>query len=62
MDGRSRLDYRSGDIEVNTVTNSHGSIRLRLAETDVIVAAKVDLGIPKPETPDQGVINFLVDW
>jgi len=61
VDGRSRLDYRSGDIEVNTVTNSHGSVRIRLAETDVIVAAKVDLGIPKTETPNQGIIKFLVD-
>ncbi len=62
VDGRSRSDYRQGDINLNEVTNSHGSIRVRLGETDVIVATKVDLGIPDPERPDQGTIKFLVDW
>lgn len=62
MDGRTRFDYRSGNMEVNVVTNSHGSLRLQLGETDVIIATKVDLGVPTVERPDQGTINFLVDW
>jgi len=61
VDGRSRLDYRSGDLEMNYVSNAHGSLRIQLAETDVIIAAKVDLGIPDPETPELGKINFLMD-
>ncbi|OXA57382.1 Exosome complex component RRP42 [Folsomia candida] len=61
VDGRSRSDYRQGDIDLNAVTNSHGSIRARLGETDVIVATKVDLGTPDPDRPDRGTIKFLVD-
>jgi exosome complex component RRP42 len=61
VDGRSRLDYRSGDLEINCVSNSHGSLRIRLAESDVIISAKVDIGEPLEETPGCGQITFLVD-
>jgi len=61
VDGRSRLDYRSGDLEVDCVSNSHGSLRLQLAESDIIISAKVDLGTPDEDTPDIGHITFLVD-
>jgi len=61
VDGRTRLDYRSGDIELGCVSNCHGSIRIKLAESDVIVAAKVDLGTPTDEEPNLGKVNFLVD-
>jgi len=47
---------------VNCVSNSHASIRIQLAETDVIIAAKVDMGVPDEETPHLGKIDFLVDW
>jgi len=61
VDGRKRADYRQGDVTPNVITNSHGSIRARLGETDVIVATKVDLGTPELSRPDQGSIKFLVD-
>jgi len=47
---------------MNSVSNCHGSIRIKLAETELIVAAKVDLGIPAEESPHLGRIDFLVDW
>jgi exosome complex component RRP42 len=62
VDGRSRSDYRQGEIQLNVVSNSHGSVRITLGETDVIVATKVDLGVPELDRPDQGTIKFLVDW
>ena len=61
-DGRSRLDYRTKDMEPHVISSAHGSVRFRLAETDVIVAAKVELGTPDQDRPDQGKIEFLVDW
>jgi len=62
VDGRSRQDYRQGDLTMDAVTNCHGSVRVRLGETDLIVASKVDLGAPEEGRPAQGTINFLVDW
>jgi exosome complex RNA-binding protein Rrp42 (RNase PH superfamily) len=41
---------------MNAVTNSHGSVRVRLGETDLIVAAKVDLGTPEADRAHQGTM------
>ncbi|CAG7723076.1 unnamed protein product [Allacma fusca] len=60
-DGRARLDYRSKEIEANVITNAHGSIRIKLAETDVIIATKVELGSPDEDKPELGKLEFLVD-
>jgi exosome complex component RRP42 len=49
-------------MEPHVVSSAHGSVRFRLAETDVIVAAKVELGTPDVDRPEQGKIEFLVDW
>ncbi len=62
VDGRSRLDYRSGELIMNPVSNAHGSLRLKLAETDVMVSGRVDLGVPDAETPLLGKVIFSVDW
>lgn len=60
-DGRSRCDYRPMEIETGLVTHANGSCRLRLANTDVLVAVKSEIDIPQLENPDEGKITFFVD-
>lgn len=60
-DGRTRCDYRPMEIETGIVTHANGSCRLRLANTDVLVAVKSEIDIPPLENPDEGKITFFVD-
>lgn len=60
-DGRIRCDYRPMEIETGIVTHANGSCRLRLANTDVLVAVKSEIDIPPLENPDEGKITFFVD-
>lgn len=60
-DGRTRCDYRPMEIETGIVTHANGSCRLRLANTDVVVAVKSEIDIPTLENPDEGKIAFFVD-
>lgn len=62
MDGRQRGDYRPMELETNTVEHAFGSARLRLANTDVLVAVKLEIDVPFPEQPKEGKIEFFVDW
>ncbi|XP_067931996.1 exosome complex exonuclease RRP42-like [Watersipora subatra] len=59
-DGRSRLDYRSFEIETGTVSTASGSARLRLANTDVLVGVKAELGVPALHRPKEGNLEFFV--
>lgn len=60
-DGRTRCDYRPMEIETGIVTHANGSCRLRLANTDVVVAVKSEIDIPALENPDEGKVIFFVD-
>ena len=61
-DGRRRRDYRPMEVETGLVTHAAGSARLRLANTDVLVGVKAEVGEPLPERPRAGRIHFSVDW
>lgn len=61
-DGRSNTDYRPMELETDVVSHASGSARLRLANTDILVGVKTEIDIPKAEKPDQGKIEFFVDW
>lgn len=30
--------------------------------TDILVGVKAEMGTPKPEKPDEGYLEFFVDW
>lgn len=60
-DGRARSDYRPIEIETGLVTHANGSCRLRLANTDVLVAVKTEIDIPHMDKPEEGKIQFFVD-
>lgn len=61
IDGRGREDYRPMELETDIVTHAYGSARLRLANTDVIVAVKIEVDTPLPERPNEGKLEFFVD-
>lgn len=62
VDGREREDYRPMELELDVVSHAFGSARLRLANTDVLVAVKIEVDTPFPERPLEGKIEFFVDW
>ncbi|XP_011306397.1 exosome complex exonuclease RRP42 isoform X2 [Fopius arisanus] len=60
-DGRSRLEYRAFEIETNVMPQTNGSVRLRIANTDVLVTVKVEIDSPTLDRPNEGKIEFFVD-
>jgi len=61
-DGRGRHDYRDFTIETGSIaTQANGSCLLKLHTTDILVAVKVELGIPDEDAPDCGKLQFAVE-
>ncbi|XP_064611102.1 exosome complex component RRP42-like isoform X1 [Liolophura sinensis] len=60
-DGRGCEDYRHMELETDMVSNTSGSARLRLANTDILVGVKADMGQPTADRPNQGRLEFFVD-
>lgn len=61
-DGRTKSEYRPLELETDIVPHASGSARLRLANTDILVGVKAEIDKPSLEYPDQGKIEFFVDW
>ena len=61
VDGRGCEDYRHMEVETNVVSNAAGSSRLRLANTDVLVGVKVEIGDPQIDSPSCGRLEFFLD-
>ncbi|KZC04226.1 PREDICTED: exosome complex component RRP42-like [Dufourea novaeangliae] len=60
-DGRKRCEYRSMEIETKLMPQTHGSARLRIGNTDILVGVKVELDTPNADKPDEGKLEFFVD-
>ncbi|XP_070575089.1 exosome complex exonuclease RRP42-like [Ptychodera flava] len=60
-DGRSCEEYRIMELQCDVVSNTSGSARLKLSNTDILVGIKAEMGTPKPERPDEGYLEFFVD-
>lgn len=60
-DGRSRQDYRPMELETGIVSNSNGSARLRLANSDIIASVKCEIDVPLANRPNEGKLEFFVD-
>lgn len=61
VDGRARDDYRCMEVETDVVSNTSGSARIRLANTDVLVGVKAEVKIPRTDAPNKGYLEFFVD-
>ncbi|XP_052815439.1 exosome complex component RRP42-like [Mya arenaria] len=60
-DGRSCEDFRHMEIATNVISNTSGSAKVRLANTEILVGVKAELGDPDPDKPDRGRLEFFVD-
>lgn len=60
-DGRRRNEYRSMEIETKLMPQTHGSARLHIGNTDVLVGIKVELDTPHADKPNEGKLEFFVD-
>ncbi|KAF5908054.1 exosome complex component RRP42, partial [Clarias magur] len=49
------------EIETDVVSNTDGSAKVSLGQTDVLVGIKAEIGKPKPTAPDEGYLEFFVD-
>ena len=59
VDGRGRLDHRAMILELGTTPQASGSARLRLGDTDVMVAVKADIGTPPKAYPTHGRLSCV---
>jgi len=60
-DGRGRMDYRHFTLETGIISQTNGSARIRLSNTDVLVGIKAEIGQPKLENPDRGYLQFYAE-
>ncbi|XP_072013791.1 exosome complex component RRP42-like [Amphiura filiformis] len=61
-DGRSCENYRNIELECGVVSNTSGSARLKLANTQILVGIKAEMGTPRPTRPNEGYAEFFVDF
>lgn len=61
-DGRTWSEYRWMEVETKLMDQVHGSARLRLGNSDVLVGVKVEIDTPFPDRPYEGKLEFFVDW
>lgn len=60
-DGRQRNEYRSLEIETKLMLHTHGSARLRIGNTDVLVGVKLEIDTPYADKPEEGKLDFFAD-
>ncbi|MBW3015742.1 exosome complex protein Rrp42 [Candidatus Woesearchaeota archaeon] len=57
LDGRKPLDYREPvTVEYGTSKSAEGSATVTIGETIVMAGIKLEIGVPYPDTPDQGAL------
>ncbi|KOC71178.1 Exosome complex component RRP42 [Habropoda laboriosa] len=49
------------EIETKLMPQTHGSARLHIGNTDILVGVKVELDIPHADKPNEGKLEFFVD-
>lgn len=61
-DGRSCLDYRHFVLETGVLSQTSGSARCRLGDSDVLVGVKVEVGEIEYGQPNEGRVVCNVEW
>ncbi len=56
LDGRKLDESRKIEIEKNPIENAEGSAKVKMGNTEVIAGVKIDVGVPFPDTPNEGVL------
>ena len=60
-DGRGRADFRDFSVETGLLSQTTGSARVRLGNTDVLVSVKAEVEEPAPATPNRGRVACSVE-
>ena len=53
-DGRSCSDFRSIEMETDSIATTNGSARIRIGSTELLVGIKAELEKPTISDPDKG--------
>ena len=56
VDGRKFLDVRDVMVETGVSKNAEGSARVKIGETEVLAGVKMNVGVPYPDSADQGIL------
>ncbi len=62
IDGRSLSDYRPISIEFGIAGKADGSAGVKIGNTYVMVGVKAEIGMPFPDTPDEGVLMVNAEF
>jgi len=57
LDGRELTDYREIKVEQGIIERAEGSAKVLLGKTEVVVGAKIEMGEPFLDTPNEGVLT-----
>jgi exosome complex component RRP42 len=57
LDNRKLTDYRETKLEQGIIERAEGSARVLLGKTEVVVGAKIAIGEPFSDTPNEGVLT-----
>jgi exosome complex component RRP42 len=56
LDARKLDEYREISVETGIVKTAEGSARVKLGQTDVLIGVKLSVGVPYPDTPNEGAL------
>ena len=61
LDGRSELDFRSINFDIDNIKKAEGSALVNLGDTTVLAGVKCELGSPFKDTPNSGVLIVNIE-
>ena len=56
LDGRKKNEFRDIEIQTGVSSTAEGSARVKCGDTEVIAGVKMAVGVPYPDSPDDGVL------
>jgi exosome complex component RRP42 len=62
LDGRENFDFRHFLVETGIISQSNGSARVKLGNTEILVGIKAEIGEPDLDFPNKGRIEVNVKW
>lgn len=55
-DKRKLNEFRKIEIEINPIPKAEGSARVKIGNTEVLAGVKLEVKVPFPDKPDEGVL------
>ena len=57
IDGRGLLEYREITTDIGIIEKASGSALVSLGKTKILAGVKVEMGVPYPDKPEDGVLT-----